>query len=300
MDINSLPAGAVVVAYDGSSHADRALEWGAQVAAREHRTLIIAHAVEAVRWYAGSTLGAEVATIAKAVTEAGEALVATAVATVGETHPEVAVETVCESADARDLLVDLSQRSQLLVVGSRGRGPVRSLLLGSVAVAVTRHAACPVVVLRPDSEDSGGGGVVVGVDATEESHATLEFAFRAASWRRTSLTVLYCFWDVDRVEDGVLIADDDQEYVEERALLSQAVAGLRETYPDVEVEQRLARGLVDRVLVDQAHGRDLLVVGARTHNALGEALLGSVATTMVEYAPCPVAVVPRADSAELG
>jgi nucleotide-binding universal stress UspA family protein len=44
-------------------------------------------------------------------------------------------------------LVTESQRLDLLVLGSRGRGPARSVLLGSVSTEVVREAACPVVVV---------------------------------------------------------------------------------------------------------------------------------------------------------
>lgn len=293
MDTTSLPSGAVVVAHDGSPHAERGLAWGAEAASREHRPLIIVHALETARPYWAGVGVIDVDTLTRSIRADGEKLVEEAVARVHETHPALEVRTVCEMADPRDLLVQLSEHAHVLVLGSHGRGAVRSLLLGSVASALTRHAHCPVVVLRPHSETSRGGGVLVGVDGTKKSRPALEFAFRAAAWREAPLTVVHCFWDIDREEDGVLVAADDPEYVEERLLLSESVAGLREKYPDVAVDLQLARGLVDRVLIDQAHGRDLLVVGSRTHSALGEALLGSVATTMVEYAPCPVAVVPH-------
>jgi nucleotide-binding universal stress UspA family protein len=49
---------------------------------------------------------------------------------------------------ATQSLLDESETADMLVVGSRGRGGFRSMLLGSVAHALSAHARCPVVVVR--------------------------------------------------------------------------------------------------------------------------------------------------------
>ena len=50
---------------------------------------------------------------------------------------------------ATEVLIDRSKDADLVVVGSRGRGGFRGLLLGSTGEQVTRHAKCPVLVVRP-------------------------------------------------------------------------------------------------------------------------------------------------------
>lgn len=59
---------------------------------------------------------------------------------------ELVIHSVLEMRDPREVLIDLSAKAAMIVLGSRGRGPVRSLLLGSVSVAVSQHARCPVSV----------------------------------------------------------------------------------------------------------------------------------------------------------
>ncbi|KOX14553.1 universal stress protein UspA [Saccharothrix sp. NRRL B-16348] len=63
-----------------------------------------------------------------------------------EAGPEV--RAVLAEGDARDVLAKASEHATLLVVGSRGAGPVREVLLGSVSSYCVHHASCPVVVVR--------------------------------------------------------------------------------------------------------------------------------------------------------
>jgi nucleotide-binding universal stress UspA family protein len=53
---------------------------------------------------------------------------------------------------AADTLIAASDGADMLVVGSRGRGGFRGLLLGSVSQQIAHHARCPVVIIRADME----------------------------------------------------------------------------------------------------------------------------------------------------
>lgn len=88
-----------------------------------------------------------------AVTEAEERLLAEALAGRRETYPGVPVERRLVRGDTRKALIEASGSARILVVGARGRGGFKGLLLGSVSQAMLHHARCPVVVVR------GGGGV---------------------------------------------------------------------------------------------------------------------------------------------
>jgi nucleotide-binding universal stress UspA family protein len=66
-----------------------------------------------------------------------------------EQHPEVRVRREVVRDRPRDELLERSRSAQLLVVGSRGRGGFRGMLLGSTSQALIQHAACPVMIVRP-------------------------------------------------------------------------------------------------------------------------------------------------------
>jgi len=69
--------------------------------------------------------------------------------------PTIRVEAV--EGSAREVLVDRARSADLLVVGSRGRGAFRALLLGSTALHCAMHAPCPVLVVRPAAAPAAAG-----------------------------------------------------------------------------------------------------------------------------------------------
>lgn len=69
-----------------------------------------------------------------------------------EKYPDVLVTKRIYMDGPREHLTRLSESAQLVVVGSRGRGGFRGLLLGSTSNAVVRQARCPVMVVRPQRE----------------------------------------------------------------------------------------------------------------------------------------------------
>ena len=289
---HSIPPGAIVVGVDGSAQGERALEWAGDQAAREHRPLALVHAAG---WHAtGWLTGEEARDLLDRARVHGEELVADAATRVTERHPRLVVQPTAVVGDARSVLLDAAEQASMLVVGSRGRGPVRSLLLGSVSLGVARHALCPVVVVRPHPLGVVRRGVLVGADGTAASLPVLEFAYRQASLRRRPLTVMHCVWDVVATSTGAHVVPASEPGMEEaRLLLAESVSGLSEKFPDVHVTLDLARGLPDQCLLRAAERMDLLVVGRHHTGSVSHLVFGSVAASAVERAGCVVAVVPE-------
>jgi nucleotide-binding universal stress UspA family protein len=271
----TIAVGSIVVAVDGSEDAERAVVWAAEQAALEHRPLVAV------------AVGDGVAPIADRAAEMARGA-----------HPELDVGSFSRYGDARQVLIELSARAHLLVVGSRGLGTLRSMLLGSVSATVSARADCPVIVCRPPTEDRPGGGVIVGADGSPESLPVIEFAFQQASLHGLRLTVLHVYWDAVAAAagfrkgyDGML---DDADLEDLRAVLSESVAGFAEKYPDVPVTLSLKHGLVDEALSPRGAAWDLIVVGRHPMDSVGRVLVGSIATAVIERARATVAVVPEA------
>jgi len=125
----------------------------------EGRPLLIAHALGTIVIPEAAGLafdgGGTFALVYDQLQAEGEALVTAAAKQVAGSHGSVGVSTVVELADPRQLLLQLAERASIVVMGSRGRGAFRSLLLGSVTSGVAGRARCPVVVIPATDESQG-------------------------------------------------------------------------------------------------------------------------------------------------
>jgi nucleotide-binding universal stress UspA family protein len=295
------PAGTIVVGIDGSDSSLEALTWAAVEAARQRRDLTLAYAVlpPDSAWIDPAMMRSldlhrDDAVIESVLSRAHEV--------VARRAGGVGVHECVRLGDPRDVLLELGQEAEQLVIGSRGRGPVRSLLLGSVGVTLSRHAVCPVVIHRGGNPGRVHIGVVAGVDGSIRSRGVLDFAFQQASLRDLPLTVLHCVWDAQAAAVGpallaggaaaAFVTDTEQAMESARLLVAETIAGFCEDYPEVPVRTELARGMAADALVRLGERADLLVVGSHHGGLAASILLGSVATDVVEHARCPVAVVP--------
>ncbi|MCY7395702.1 MAG: universal stress protein [Nocardioides sp.] len=301
MSSSEVLAGSIVVGVDGSDPADQALDWAVEQAGLERRPLTLLHAAHlggsGDAGLAGLP-GLDVGAVLEDLRVCGHELLENATRRVALLDPDVVVHPVLSTDDPRVALLHLAERASTVVIGSRGRGTVASLLLGSVSVSVSKHAACPVVVVRTARGALPGKGVLVGLDGTPENTPAIEFAYRTASFRSLPLTAVHVFWDSAHLgADEHEVADDEAGLDDLRALMSESVAGMREKFPDVVDRLSLVRGFRDRQLIRASRAMDLVVVGSRQRGFINDFVYGSVSPTVVEHAGCDVAVVPAQQDA---
>ncbi len=142
----------IVVGIDDSVGARKALRWALAEARLRHTSLTVVHAfTSSVSWI---DIGSgEVAKMRNAEHERQTAAALDIVDTVrGGEDADTDVEVVVMAAEPDELLLEHAADAALLVVGSRGRGSVRSALLGSVSKRAANHSPCPVVIV-PDHAD---------------------------------------------------------------------------------------------------------------------------------------------------
>ena len=143
------PGKSIVVGHDGSDGADHALAQALGLAEQLNlpvfvvRAWSVATAARPSSWEVGY-----VPSFSEYSAAVHDELVQDTRAIVGDYYT-VHVRFHAVHAGAAKTLIALSQDARMLVVGSRGRGALAGMLLGSVSEKCVRHAACPVLVVPP-------------------------------------------------------------------------------------------------------------------------------------------------------
>jgi nucleotide-binding universal stress UspA family protein len=135
--------------------------------------------------------------------------------------------------------------------------------------------------------------VVVGVDGSSCSLEALGFAVAEARLRKAALRVVTA-WHVPPMaySGGFAPVVDPKEFERNaEAIAERALAAIRDQAEGVEVERVTREGQAAHVLLEEARGAELLVVGSRGHGGFTGLLLGSVSQQVAHHAPCPVVVV---------
>jgi nucleotide-binding universal stress UspA family protein len=272
----------IAVGTNDSAQSQAAVLWAARRAHRANLPLVIVHVVDD-RWIA------EPYPWFGTLQQAGEELLKTAAGRLEGSVP-VTPATEMLTGSVGGALAKYSKKTSMMVIGS-GSGHLGGALADR-ALQVATAAKVPVAVIGTQDLE-GRTGVVVGVDGSAESTQAVAFAAAEADRNGDELTVVYAVNVPNPVIDAGLTpaALADLIVDEERIVLSETVAGLKEDYPDLTVHQRLVsdRGPVD-ALVDAAAGARLLVVGSRGRGAFKRLLLGSTAHGVLKHLPCPTII----------
>jgi nucleotide-binding universal stress UspA family protein len=282
--------GSIVVGVDESAGAAEALRW----ATREgdlHGWPVTA----VLCWgYLDQHHGTIAHSFVRACSEAdAAAALHTIVARVlGEGAATIECRTV-NDLPARGLL-QASADASLLVLGARGLGTLRGLVLGSVSQQCVHHARIPVAIVRADATGPrfGPKWIVVGVDGSETSHRALDWALEEGRARKAGVEVVHA-WNVPALAVPALTNaycpfDDAARRIVKKALEQADTSGL-----SMPVRPVARRGSGAEVIVRLADGADLVVVGSRGLGGFKGLLLGSVSHQVTHHAPCPVVVVPH-------
>ena len=282
----------VLVGVDGSRESDAAVRWAAGEAVLRDLPVTLMHVVAPivvswpVRYLESSYVESQEANAQHVIEQAQKTLLAS----VGNSKPPTVRVQIRHDGIVTELAA-ASAQATIVVVGSRGMGPVGGAVLGSVSRSLLNHARCPVTVVKADTArpSSKRPPVLLGIDGSPASEAATAFAFDEASRRGVDLVALHAWSDV-----GIfpVVGMDWHQYEDEgHEVLGERLAGWQEQYPDVTVRRRIVCDRPARWLIDESRRSQLVVVGSRGRGGVSGMLLGSVSTAVAESATAPVTVV---------
>ncbi|MEU7058015.1 universal stress protein [Streptomyces sp. NPDC046197] len=285
----------VVVGVDGSDSSLTAVDWAVDEAARHRMPVRLVYASLWER-YEGAVPTGSLARPSEQVM--AEHIVASAAERAHKRNPDVKVSTDIIPEDAASALLREGNNASFLVTGSRGRGELKGLLLGSVGLAVAARAHCPVIVVRGDKAGLAGTHerILLGVGDPESAGEAVRFAFREAQARGCVLDVVHAWRrpSPEASDDGTPDAEPAPGHEDEAsALLDRLLAEATADHPAVRVRRAVVEGPARKILVDRSAAADLVVIGSRRRVGHFGLQLGRASHTLLHHAQCPVAVVPQ-------
>ncbi|MFJ9631840.1 universal stress protein [Streptomyces sp. NPDC101175] len=308
-------SGTITIGLDGSPESRTAAEWAAREARLRGLPLRIVHVREPVPepMAQAPLIGAEIQQhwTERVPREAAEAL--------RLRHPGVEVTTEQLSGHPGDVLADAAKDAELLVLGSRGLGEIGAIggiggiggfTVGSVGLSAVARTERPVVLVRAgeqaaDEHETDPAGspstatpfrpVVLGLDIDHLDDTLVEFAFRAAELRATSLHVVHGWFPPPHYAYGTPVNPPLHEALAlgDREALAEVLRPWRQKYPDVGMVEESRYGSPAVLLVEAARTGSLVVVGRRVRRSPFGAHIGHVTHAVLHHSTAPVAVVPH-------
>lgn len=291
----------VLVAYDGSAGADRAVALAEAITWPDGSVLRVVSVIEptvmpiAGPWDHGAAFVPDLDAATTAYADSTMLAVVERLRASG-----ASVEGVVLAGRAASAIIDdaLEFRADLVIVGSRGHGTIASLLMGSVSSEVVDHASCPVLVAR----DAMMSRVVFATDGSPSSQAAEAVLARWPIFAGVPMSVVSVAdvvhpWTIgiaptmyeqaaDAYAAELREAKDDHQRT-----AAEAAARLRERGRLAEAEVRDGNPASQIVALAAERGADLIVLGSRGRTGLSRLVLGSVARNVLSGSTTSVLIV---------
>jgi nucleotide-binding universal stress UspA family protein len=267
----------IIVGVDGSGASDAAVRWAVRKSIISGAALKLVHIVAAP--LVTQTLQPVTMSIERSderarriVGDAADMVHRLAVGA-GASVPTVSSEIYYSAAVPT--LIELSRDAEVVVLGTRGHGPLRRGLSSSVSTALLHHAHCPVAVVHDNAEPPADAPVVVGINCSPHSVVRLatRIAYKEAAQRRVGLIAVH-EWS-----DSNLFAVPGVNW-----------PALRDEYPAVRVRRVILPEQSARNLAQVAENAQLLVVGSDARGGVSALLPGSLGATLAHCVAIPLIV----------
>lgn len=286
----------VLVGFDGSDDAFRALELGISEAQAREAELVVVHAVDDTvlnsAW--GVVFDPEEIKL-----NAAEMLARGVEDAVAAGLPRSRVRTEVVLGNPAAALTRMSHQASLVVVGRRATEPGERLFVGSTSVGVVGAAHCPVIVVSAvDTPHEARTGVIgVAVDTSARGAVALEWALQESIQFGGKVVVISVFRSPQgRWFTGGDPTEEQKEAAIEvtRERMAEMISEITEDYPEAEVELEVDYGNPVDVLVARSDELDLLML--EVHASFPTYSVGGLIRGVLTHGRCPVGVIRPRDS----
>ena len=291
----------VLLATDGSEDANLATRAAIEISGRSGSELHVVHVLQPLPSYAYPELVLDAYSLVRdRQDKQARELLAAVVKRIRDEGGNVA-EIHLRRGPATDEILDLAEGlgAGLIVVGSRGLGPLKRLVVGSVSEGIVRGATCPVLVLRGGPDAWPPRRVVVGDDGSETAKGAGELAASIGRLFDAKGLLMRAYPRLPEIDAEGRESDPrtiNDELRREEQTLEDRAAGIKDDL-GVRLRIRIAVGDPAATLLEAAEEgvaeRTLVAVGSRGLDAMQRVRFGSVSTKVLHAAKGPVLVYPR-------
>jgi nucleotide-binding universal stress UspA family protein len=205
------------------------------------------------------------------------------------------IETKVVTGEPREKILDVAAEwdADLIAVGARGLGALASALLGSVSLAIARHAPCPVLVVRP-AVRRPLHSIVVAFDGSAGAQHAARFVAALALPTEVGVRLVGVVEPPRTPVAGpgataMLAAAAEKVTAARRGELEKAMDTVSAQLEGLNAAHVLAVGPPADTLARL--DADLIVLGARGLGTVKRLLVGSVSEHVLRHAHCPVLIV---------
>jgi nucleotide-binding universal stress UspA family protein len=290
----------VLLAVDGSTSSDQARQLVGSLSWPEETIIeVVASVAPAVYSLGMTALPMEATSLAEVADAEAMAEVVEAAASALEAPGRIIRRSVLQGRAATVIVHEAGLfRAELLVVGSRGLGPLRSMLLGSVSAEIVDHAPCPVLVVR----GAAVGSILLAVDGSASAAAAVAYLAGARFLADHPVEVLSVAAGGSRLPRVPSSAVTDRAITMDGAWIAArrewsgafAAAATEELRADgVDARWSISQGDSAHEIIEAAleFGCDLIVMGSRGLSGLTRVLVGSVTRNVLLHTAASVLIV---------
>jgi len=211
------------------------------------------------------------------------------------------IETDVAVGDPKEEIVRAADEwgADLIVLGARGLGRVKGFVLGSVSLAVARHAHCPVLVVKGRPRKLGS--VLVAMDGSDDSFQAVRFLLSLPLSRKTKVRLFSVVEQIHypasapqmlRAQLTRMLKELESERRGQlEKVLDQAATQLDDKVTRLTRSTSTGDPANEIVATANSYDTDLVVVGARGLGSMARLLLGSVSEKVLRDARGPVLIV---------